>query len=60
MDDIKVINGKEYEPVIHAKWELREFGEMGLFKLYTCTNCGFMKHYDDEKRCGNCGAHMDA
>jgi rRNA maturation endonuclease Nob1 len=56
-----VIDGVEYEEVIHAKWNVMQVDSSGLFKVYECTNCGKLTNDGDSaKICDACGAHMDA
>lgn len=56
-----VIDGVEYEEVIHAKWNVFDVDSSGLFKIYACSHCGKLTADGDSARvCDNCGAHMDA
>ena len=55
-----VIDGVEFEEVIHAKWNVKQVDESGLFKIYECSNCGKLTtDGDSAKICDTCGAHMD-
>ena len=44
--------------VVHGEWEKR----MNIGVLTWCSECGWMKHQEDERKynyCPNCGAKMD-
>ena len=51
--DVELSPTIEAEPVVHARWELNS--------PFTgnCSNCGADGNRK-QKRCGDCGAHMDA
>lgn len=61
--DVEKAPTLDYEPVVHAHWNVDNSFHSGAKKAHSCSKCKYIAYQDTDeelhKRCPECGAKMD-